>query len=148
MFLEVVKPALSDHCSRITPERWCRTFIGKLLQLTHKQWLFCNSHVHYKKLEGLTAAQHAEVFERVKGLMWSDPTKLLAKHLFLLEEDFELLGEGSSGVRLTWIASMESALKAADYVRLRKQYTGNPGPFTSATRYRNNLRPSQNESFV
>ena len=82
VFLEVVKPTLSDRCSRTTPERWCRTFIGKLLQLTHKQWLFRNSHVHYKKLEGLTAAQHAEVFERVKGLMmmWSDPAELLAKH--------------------------------------------------------------------
>ncbi len=101
VFLEVIKPALSDHCSHITPECWCRTFIGKLLQLTHKQWLFCNSHVHYKKLKGLTATQHTEIFERVKCHMWSDPPELLAKHKLFLEEDFELLGKGSSNVCLT-----------------------------------------------
>ena len=46
VFLEAVKPALSRHQSRMTPEKWCEKLITQLLQLTHKQWLFRNSYVH------------------------------------------------------------------------------------------------------
>ena len=53
--------------------------------------------VHYKRLDGVTEKQHKEIFKRVKTLMWTDPGDLLAKHRYLLEEDFELLGEGSTG---------------------------------------------------
>ena len=148
VFLEVVANSWSGRRVRQMPERWCRIFIGKLLQLTHKQWLFRNSHVHYKKLDGLTEKQHEEIFERVKTLMWTDPGDLLAKHRYLLEEDFELLGEGSAGSRLLWIASMESARKAADHVRAGRQYTGNPGSFKFKTGYTTTLRPSQDGRFV
>ena len=73
--------------------------------------------MHYKKLDGLTQRQHDEIFEWVKELMWKDPAELLTKHRYLLEEYFEKLGEESAGVRQQWIAFMESALAAADYVR-------------------------------
>ena len=65
--------------------------------------------------------------------MWTDPGELLAKHRHFLGEDFELLGEGSAGTRLLWIASMELVIKAADYVQSRKQYDGNPGSFKLIT---------------
>ena len=148
LFLEAVTPALAARSRYLTPERWCRTLIGKLLQLTHKQWLFRNSHVHYKKLEGMTAAQHEEVFERVKELIWTDPAELLAKHRFLLEEDFRDLGEGSSGARLQWVASMESALKAADHVRSGKKYVGEPGTFKFTAKMSTALKPTRDGRLV
>jgi len=129
LFLEAVKPELAGRLSRLTPERWCRTLVSKLLQLTHKQWLFRNSHVHYNKLEGLTSQQHEQIFDKVKEMMWTDPADLLSKHRYLLEDDFEILGEAASGVRLQWIASMESALGAAEHVRSGHKYWGDPGTF-------------------
>ena len=102
VFLEVVRPSLSNCWSRLTPKRWCCNFVEKLLLLTHKQLLFWNSHVHYKKLEGMTTTQHAENFEWVWTLMWTDPGKLLAKHGYLLGEDFEIMVKGSTGARLRW----------------------------------------------
>ena len=57
MDLEVVVNTFSRQ-SGVTPERWGWKFISKITQATHRQWLFCNSHVHYKKLEGLTEAQY------------------------------------------------------------------------------------------
>jgi len=129
LFLEAVRPALDGRRSRLTPERWCHTLVTKLLQLTHKQWLFRNSHVNHKKLEGMTTAQHEQIFEKVKSMMWTDPADMLAKHRYLLEEDFQLLGEGTSGERQQWIDSMESALSAADHVRSGKKYWGEPGTF-------------------
>jgi len=129
LFVEVVQVDLERIQSRLTPEKWCKTFIQKLLQLTHKQWLFRNSHTHYKKLEGLTPAQHELIFEKVKNLMWTDPADLLDQHHHLLQEDFGELGAGNSGARLQWAASMGSAIAAAEHVRSGKEYWGDPGLF-------------------
>ena len=68
--------------------------------------------------------------------MWTDPSELLGKHQYLLEEDFAQLGEGSAGGRQHWFASVESALAAADHVPARNfggilvhlRLRGIPGP--------------------
>ena len=69
LFLEAVRPALEGRRSQLMPKRWCHTLMNRLLQLTHKQWLFWNSHVNHKKLEGMTEAQHEEIFNKVKCMM-------------------------------------------------------------------------------
>jgi len=125
----VAQVDLEQTQSRLTPEKWCQIFIQKLLQLTHKQWLFRNSHTHYKKLEGMTPAQHELIFEKVKNLMWTNPADMLDQHHHLLQEDFSELGGGNSGTRLQWAASMESALTAAEHVHSGKEYWGDPGLF-------------------
>ncbi len=102
-------------------ERWCQTFMNKLLQLICKQWLFQNLHVHEKKLDGIIQEQDEVVFEKVGRLMIIDPDDLLAKHYYLLEEDFHELGVSPSGVWKQWVCSMESEVKAADHVKLGKQ---------------------------
>ena len=83
----------------MTTDKWGRLFITKLLNITHKQWIFRNSHIHYKKLDGMTEAQHLASFSKVRDLMYTDPRDLLPKHRYLLEEDFPQLGEGSSLMR-------------------------------------------------
>ena len=89
--------------------------------ITHRQWIFRNSHVHFKKLEGMTEAQHLKIFDKVEELMTVDPIELLPKHRHLLEGEFGTLGENSSAARQNWIASMESALSVAKHV-----YSGLP----------------------
>ena len=150
VFMTAVCPQLMTGRRNMTPEpeRWCSIFISKLLSLTHKQWLFRNSHVHYKKLEGLTPQEHEEIFSKVRELMWTDPADLLARHQHLLEGDFRQLGEGSSGVRQQWIESMESALKAAALVKTGRQFRGNPGIFVPAQTYTNIIRPSADGTYV
>ncbi len=66
----------------------------------------------------------------MQDLMWTVPSELLDQHQYLLEEDFEALGDGTSGVHLQWINSINSAKKAATYVRSGGKYLGNPGPYT------------------
>lgn len=124
---------------------WCRDLSSRLLSLTHKQWLFRNSHVHYTKLDGLTPKQHDDIFDRVRDLMYTDPTDLLDGHQYLLEEDFQQLGEGSSGARLQWIESMESALKAAAFVRSGRPCRGTPGVFVPAAAYNDVILPSDDD---
>ena len=148
VFLSYVQPHLSGRRRRLSPQRWGTTFITHIISLTHKQWLFRNSHVHFKKLDGLTPAQHDEIFQRVQNLLWTDPAELLDRHKYLLEEDFHQLGAGSSGVRQNWIQSMESALKAAAIVKTGRQYRGDPGVYVPNQQYTNILRPSSDGSQV
>ena len=103
-----------------------------LMQATHKQWLFRNAHVYYCKLEGLTPQQHEEILHRVEEPMEVDPDELLVQHRSLFEEDFHELGGGSTRIRQTWTASVESALAAAAHVRPGRTTPGNPGVFNSA----------------
>lgn len=119
--------------SRLTPESWGRQFVRRLMVATHKQWLYRNSHVHYAKLDGLTEKQHEAIFERCKELLMVDPADLLDRHRYLLEGDFTELGEGSAVDRQNWIASMESAMSAAEHVRSGRPILGDPGYLPTRT---------------
>ena len=46
-WLDIMKLGLLASKTRLTPTRWGAQFIGLLLQITHKQWLFRNPGVHF-----------------------------------------------------------------------------------------------------
>jgi len=56
---------------------WGKGLIERVLQIMHQQWLFWNSHIHYKKLKGLTQAHHDKIFSKVEELKWIDSMDLL-----------------------------------------------------------------------
>ena len=103
------------------PPRWGREFSSRLMQATHKQWLYRNLHVHRKGCGGLTATQEDSIFQQVRDLMLTDPSDLLPKHRYLLTEDFNALGSGSTYGRQCWVAAMESAVSAAKIVQRRQR---------------------------
>ena len=77
----------------------------------------------------MTPQQHEEVLQRVEELMDVDPAELLGQHRSLFKEDFHELGAGSTGIRKTWIASVEAALAAAAHVRSGRGTLGDPSGF-------------------
>ena len=131
-YAHVVASSFSSR-GKYTPEKWSAELISRLMQATHKQWLFRNHHVHFAKVDGLTAQQHDDIFRRIEQLLDVDPSDLLARHRHLLEEtDFEELGEGPTLHRQVWIESMDSAMAAADLVRAGHQTWGDMGTFEPA----------------
>ena len=116
LFLDGHRQWLADEASHYAILKWGRGLIEKLIMITHRQWSFRNSHVHFKKVEDMTQEQHLQIFDKVEDLMAIDPLSLLPKHRHLLEGEFGKLGEDSSAARQTWIASVESALAAAKHV--------------------------------
>ena len=103
-------------CSAVyTVELWSIGMIEHLLGITHKQWLYRNARVHLEKLDGHTEAEHVKVMSRRRVLLWTDPDSLMPQDRMLLEGDFSALGSGPAANRLYWIASMESALGAAQH---------------------------------
>ena len=116
LLLEAYRMDADDEISPYTVQAWGRGLIEKLIRITHSQWIFRNSHVHYKKLEGMTKEQHLETFRRVEELMWEDPMTLLPRHRHLLEENLGELGECSTATRMYWILQVEAAKATADTV--------------------------------
>ena len=108
MWLDTISPFLKQASPK-SIQQWGKNFIDSLLSLTHKQWIFRNSKVHFKT-DGLTATQHDALETRVKELMSTLPSALLAKDRYISLEDFHLLGEGPAAIRQVWVTSMESAL--------------------------------------
>ena len=100
----------------LAAESWGCQFFHKLMVAMHKQWLFYNSHLHYKKLDALTVQQREDIFARVKELQFIDPADLLPCHQCLLEGDFSDLGEGVSVNRQHWVASMDAAVASSSYI--------------------------------
>jgi hypothetical protein len=105
---------ISRAQSRWCPQTWCKFFVQHLLNITHRQWLYCNAKIHLRKLEGKTASDHNTVVSEVCQMMLIDPEELLPQHRILLEQDFQALGEGSTVDRQIWLAQMKSALGAAE----------------------------------
>ena len=93
-------------------ETWSKHFLTRILNITHRQWLYRNSRIHMRNVEGLSATDHESILEKVRTLIGTDPTDILPKHRSLLHMDFEALGEGTSTDRQYWIAQMESAITA------------------------------------
>ena len=97
LWLDTVSPFL-HQASRKSIQQWSKSFIDSLLSLTHKQWIFRNSKVHFKT-DGLTASQHDALKSTVRELMTTRPSALPAKDRYLLSEDFTHLGEGPAVIR-------------------------------------------------
>jgi hypothetical protein len=88
----------------------------RLLELTHRQWLYRNATVHMKVKDGVTAAQHNLILTRMEECLLIDPTDLLVEDRQLLDADFHQLTRGPTSDKLEWLAEMNSARGAADHV--------------------------------
>ena len=108
---------LSNTASRIGALDWTAGFVERLLRITHRQWQYRNSVVHFK-VDGLTRDEHEAVINRFEELLQVDPFQLLPKHRHLFEsQDFSELGKASAISKQYWIYSVESALAAAAHDR-------------------------------
>ncbi len=116
LWIQVIKPQLRESTLFMKPMCWGKEFIEHLLAITHSQWIFRNSKVHLKKLDGLTEPEHETIFEKMEELMLTDKEQLLPAHRHYLEVDFGQLSEGPAAARQYWIANMESALSASTKV--------------------------------
>lgn len=94
---------------------WCNGLILRLLQITHRQWTFRNGTVHLRGPDGLTERQQSALAQRCEELLWTDPSTLLDEDKYLLDIDFDALGDGPATTRQAWISEMDAARAAARY---------------------------------
>jgi hypothetical protein len=55
-----------SFCPRLLVRSWGKTFITKLLNIVHKQWIYRNTLIHYRGEDGFTIPEHHEIINRVE----------------------------------------------------------------------------------
>ena len=93
-------------------ENWGVKFVKCHIGLTHTQWLYRNSEVHYV-INDLTVLQHRELAAKMGQLMRTKRMALLARHRPYMKIDFAELRHGPMIARQVWVTNMEMAIGIA-----------------------------------
>ena len=122
---------------RTTAEYWARGLIRRLVQITHRQWIYRNSAVHLKVRGSLSQPQHEKLMDTIEDYLHVDPMSLLPEDRRLLTVDLEALAESSPVNQQTWVAEMETAVSAASHIRsgsrqaINSRYCSGPQPLAT-----------------
>ena len=116
-YVELQRDYLRDIDTYTTAESWATGLMERLIKITHKQWLYRNSTVHFKSKDGRTLAEHEKIKSKIEKLLLTDPDDLLEEDVALLHEDVTELAEATAVDQEYWIASMETAVLAAYHKR-------------------------------
>ncbi len=104
---------LKSAGSQMHQATWGKSFISKLFNITHKQWIFWNSQLHYCGKEGITLQQHREIMQCITTNMLTKPDELLPCHWYLILTNPMLLAGGSTASRQLRLSSMNTAKSTA-----------------------------------
>ena len=83
-----------------------------------------NALLHYRLADGRTYVERERLVDRVKELMWTDPSSLVAEDRALLDEDFEKLGAADAHDQAYWIAEVEAAIAYAQLEHVQARSRG------------------------
>lgn len=108
---------LRSRPSRINGTDWVKTFISKLLKISHTQWIFRNMTLHDRKYGHLARIRREELAQEIEHLHALDPDMIPEESKFLLDFDPDDLAEGDISNQEHWII----AVKAARVAGMRKQ---------------------------
>ena len=112
-FLRVQFCHLIHSNSRLTAESWTKTFISKILHITHSQWIFRNFMLH-GKTNGLLRLQEQEaILLHIEELSTSNKNDLPEESRFLLEFDLEQLRNADYDTQCYWTAAVSAARQAS-----------------------------------
>ena len=104
------------HCasinSRMTGTDWAKTFVTKLLNISHGQWMYRNFSLHNKTRGHLRLTHQAEVLSEMATLAASRPEDIPPESRFLLEVEVINLDGQSLARQEYWVTAMKAALKA------------------------------------
>ena len=103
---------LSTSHSRINGDDWMKGLIGRLIHISHSQWLFRNFTLHdtqcgYNRLKDKWAVQL-----QIAELSQTDPERIPEHSRFLLEIDTEILKTQDYESQVYWVTAMEAARQA------------------------------------
>lgn len=114
LFLTLRQEDITRRQLRKHAGHWCVGLLQCLLQITHRQWTYRNGTVKIRVRDGLiTERQQLLLMQQCEDLLWTDPSALLDDDRYLLDIDFEALGDAPANMRQMWVAEMEAATTAA-----------------------------------
>ena len=109
--------------TRITPERWAKGLILKLLEATHGQWLYRNVQIH-NSVAGTQATLRKEAIQQeIEEQMEMGTNGLLDEDLWLMEVNLGDLETTSGELEEYWLIAIRAAREASTLTQQRAQPT-------------------------
>ena len=109
-FADIQHNHLCSSDSLLNVDMWMRTFISKLLHITHSQWILRNFMLHDAAAGFLRLKDRLELITKIAELSTTNPTDLPEESRFLLEIDTNRLTEGDVDGQDYWVHAMEAAI--------------------------------------
>ncbi len=105
--------------TRITPERWTKGLILKLLEATHGQWLYRNVQIH-DSVAGTQATRRKEEIQcEIEEQMEMGSDGLLDEDLWMMEVNLRDFETTSGEQEEYWLVAIRAAREAATLTRQR-----------------------------
>ena len=89
-----------------------RQFIGRILHITHSQWIYRNLILHDHRNGYLRRNEQESILLEIEKLADTNPDDLPEESRFLLEIDFDRLCRSDLGDQQYWVVAMAAARKA------------------------------------
>jgi hypothetical protein len=107
--------------THLSPERWAKGLILKLLEATHGQWLYRNVQIH-DSVAGTQATLRKEVIQReIEAQMEMGQAGLLDEDQWMLEVNLMDLETTSGEQEEYWLVAIRAAREAAILTRQQTQ---------------------------
>ena len=103
---------------------WVKQFVGKLLLISHSQWIFRNYTLHERQRGFLALKAREQVLTDIRSLMDTDPDQVPASSRYLLELDFSQLVDSGHEEQAYWVVAVQAAKKAGRRAWRRVQQMG------------------------
>ena len=98
--------------TNMTASSWVKTFISKLLHITHSQWIFRNFMLHERTHGLLRMKEQQAILLQIEALSLSDKNDLPEDSQFLLEFDICRLHQADYETQCYWVAAVVAARTA------------------------------------
>jgi ribonuclease HI len=95
--------------TNMTAASWTRTFISKLLHITHSQWIFRNFMLHEQTHGLLRMREKNAILLQIEALSLSNKIDLPEHSRFLLEFDIGRLQQADYETQCYWVRAVEAA---------------------------------------
>ena len=89
-FFKMQEVYLTLGCHKLNGEQWVKQCIGKILHITHSQWIFKNFTLHDKQKGWLRRKDMKDIMREIENLWDTDVDDIPEDSRFLLEMDYML----------------------------------------------------------
>jgi hypothetical protein len=110
--VELQKYALVETESRLTIDKWAKELVIRLLEITHRQWLYGNIMVHDRTAGDLVTKRKEEIRKALEDQLELGEDGLDDDDRFLLKINLDNLGTSSGEDQTYCLLALEAARDA------------------------------------
>ena len=112
LFYPTQQAHLATSSSFINGDDWMKTFISKILHITHSQWIYRNISLHDRRMGHIALDTRLKVLHDIEELMDTPSHEIPEDRRFLLEFDLDKLRNSDNNGQQYWLRAIKAARRA------------------------------------